>query len=111
MIHPNHGDIVFVPFPFTNLSTISKPRPALVISNCFYKGNDFICFGITSNLNHLESIPFENSDLVHGKIAVTSAIMYQKIYTLHKSLITRRIAVIKADILDKAIEEFIKTVK
>ena len=39
------GDVVIVPFPFSDL-TQSKRRPALVISNL--KGNDIILCQITS---------------------------------------------------------------
>jgi len=45
------GDIVLVPFPFSNLSS-AKIRPVLVISNNVYnqKYLDVVVCGITSNL-------------------------------------------------------------
>jgi len=45
------GDIVLVPFPFTNLTT-SKVRPALVLSGALYQGSEpvLILGAITSNL-------------------------------------------------------------
>ena len=63
MIHPDQGEIVMVKdFPFTNLTDFNK-RPALVISKDKYIGDDFVCFGITSNLTHLESLSFDHRDL------------------------------------------------
>lgn len=42
------GDIVVVPFPFSDLST-SKPRPALVLADL--TGQDIILCQITSQFN------------------------------------------------------------
>ncbi|HUZ61507.1 MAG TPA: type II toxin-antitoxin system PemK/MazF family toxin [Hanamia sp.] len=45
------GDIVLVPFPFSDL-TASKVRPAIVISNSTVnKTNDLILAQITSNIH------------------------------------------------------------
>ena len=47
----NHGDVVLVGFPFTNLQTIKK-RPAVVISSAAYQQTrpDVIVLAITSQV-------------------------------------------------------------
>jgi mRNA interferase MazF len=59
MIHYDSGDVVLVPFPFSNLAT-TKKRPAVVISSHIYNilSSDIIIIAITSQtqkiLNHGE---------------------------------------------------------
>lgn len=50
----NYGDIILVPFPFTNQST-SKKRPAVVISSDAYNNDrpDIIFMAVTSQMRHL----------------------------------------------------------
>jgi len=56
--HP--GDVVLVPFPFTDLSSL-KQRPAVVISSDFYNQNepDIIIAAITSQIQrHLGPLDY-----------------------------------------------------
>ena len=50
----NFGDIILVPFPFTD-QTISKKRPAVVVSSDAYNNDrpDIILMAVTSQLRHL----------------------------------------------------------
>jgi len=50
----NFGDIILVPFPFTDQST-SKKRPAVVISSNAYNNDrpDLILMAVTSQMRHL----------------------------------------------------------
>lgn len=85
------GEVVLVPFPFTNLSQ-TKRRPVVVLSNRNYNDatNDFICCAITSNLrNRRNSLLLDPSELVMGSIPKRSRIKYGKVYTLEKSLIVK----------------------
>ena len=92
------GEIVLVPFPFTNLSQ-SKRRPVLVLSNSSHNivSEDFVCCGITSNLNNKNySILLESSDLEEGTIPKKSRIKFDKIFTLEKSLVVKRLGKINS---------------
>jgi len=50
----NFGDIILVPFPFTDQTT-SKKRPAVVISSDVYNNDrpDIILMAVTSQMRHL----------------------------------------------------------
>ena len=50
----NFGDIILVPFPFTDQST-SKKRPAVIISSDAYNNDrpDIILMAVTSQMRHL----------------------------------------------------------
>jgi mRNA interferase MazF len=84
------GDIVVVPFPFTDLSEV-KQRPVFILS----KKNaslDVITCGITSHLKDTEnSILITSDQLASGEIPTTSRIKVDKLFTLESSIILKKI--------------------
>ncbi len=106
------GDIIIVPFPFSNLSSI-KQRPVIVLSKT--KDNevseDIITCGITSNLRGIKhSILIDNSNLEEGKIPKESRVKVDKIFTIEKSIIKKRIARLNKETFEKVKSEFINLV-
>ncbi|MEM2786082.1 MAG: type II toxin-antitoxin system PemK/MazF family toxin [Candidatus Nitrosotenuis sp.] len=92
------GDILLIAFPFNDLTKV-KQRPVLVLSNKNhnYSSNDFICCGITSNLDNKKySIILDKSDMRQGGIPKILRIKFNKIFTLEKSLVIKRIGRINA---------------
>jgi len=84
---PVKGDIVSVPFPFSDLSG-SKKRPALVIAAL--KGDDIILCQITSSsYGDPYSIPLQSGDFVHGSLHKESFIRPNKIFTAEYSIIAK----------------------
>lgn len=79
------GDIVVLPFPFSDL-TSSKRRPALVLANL--RGDDIILCQITSKTfkdDYAKSL--ENSDMLSGSLAVSSNVRPNRLFTTDKKLI------------------------
>ena len=108
----NQGDILIVPFPFSDLTSVRK-RPVLVLSSTKYneEGEDIITCGITSNLKEsVCSVLIENSNLIKGEIPVQSRIKVDKIFTLNKKIILKKIARINLDTLEKVKKEFLNLV-
>lgn len=94
------GDIILVPFPFTDLSS-HKTRPALVVSKK-PNGNDIIVVAITSKATE-KAVPITNESLEDGELPVTSYVRYDKIVTLHTSLVRKTVASLKPMSLRKVI--------
>jgi len=106
------GEIVVVPFPFSDLSSI-KQRPVLILSkNVDNKiSDDIITCGITSNLKDVKySVLIDNADLEKGEIPAKSRIKIDKLFTLDKNIIKKRVAKINKATLFKVKEEFSKLV-
>jgi len=79
------GDIVIVPFPFSDLSQ-SKRRPALVAANL--RGDDLILCQITSqNLSDSYAIAVSNNDFETDLLNEPSNIRPNRIFTADQSII------------------------
>jgi len=106
------GEIVLVPFPFTDMSK-SKLRPVLIISNTSYNriSSDFICCGITSNMNNKKnSILLRDADMKDGVLPKKSRIKFGNIFTLQKDLTVKKIGHINSKKLDIVIRSIIKLI-
>lgn len=87
---PKFGSIVLVPFPFTDLSA-TKVRPALVLSREQNKGDDVILCFISSNTSNTPTscvqISFNDECFSESGLKTASVLRFDKIATLHKSLL------------------------
>jgi mRNA interferase MazF len=79
------GDVVVIPFPFSDLSQ-AKRRPALVLAGL--SGEDIILCQITSrNTRDSYSIPLLDSDFHSGSLKVPSNIRPNRIFTADQSIV------------------------
>lgn len=102
----SQGEIILVTFPFTDLRSI-KTRPALVLLT-EAKELDIIIVPITSQRNSYKACKITSSDLVQGKLPVTSYIRYHKVATLHASLIRKRVGLLKVSVFKEVVGLFTK---
>lgn len=106
------GEIIIVPFPFSDLSSI-KQRPVLVLSKSKdnLNSDDIITCGITSNLkNSKYSILITNGDLQKGEIPRESRIKVDKLFTIDKNIIKKKVAMLKKETLDIVKKEFVNLI-
>ena len=90
----NQGDILVVPFPFSDLTSI-RQRPVLVLSKKDYneKCEDIITCGITSNLKDAAcSVLIDDFNLIEGKLPLKSRIKFDKLFTLNKDIVIKKVA-------------------
>jgi mRNA interferase MazF len=82
------GDVVVIPFPFSDLSQ-SKRRPALVIAPL--EGNDIILCQITSkDIKDAYGIPIEDTDFISGGLKQSGNIRPNRLFTADNSIILYR---------------------
>lgn len=88
------GDVVVLPFPFTNLRD-SKKRPALVVASL--KGaDDIILCQITSKTRQDRyAVVLQNQDLKKGTLNVKSVIRPNRLFTADSSLILYKLGTLK----------------
>ncbi len=102
------GEILIVPFPFSDLSSV-KRRPVLVISkNLDNKTSyDLIVAGITSKLKDKKhSVLIDNSNLEKGEIPAQSMIKVNKLFSIEQSIVVKKVANINKEALSKVKKEF-----
>jgi len=95
------GDVVVLPFPFSDLSG-SKKRPALVLTGL--PGNDVILCQITSQFVKDEfAIALCNSDFVSGTLNKPSNIRPNRLFTAEDRIIIRKVGALKPEVHKKVI--------
>jgi len=87
------GDIVLVPFPFTDLSS-AKRRPALLLRNLGEFG-DWLCLPVTTRAAHRESLPLRDEDFADGALLHASWVRLDRPTLLSESIMLGRAATLK----------------
>ncbi len=106
------GEIVIVPFPFSDLSSV-KQRPVLILSknDDNLKSEDLITCGITSNMRDSKySVLISNENLIEGSIPVKSRIKIDKIFTVSKNIIKKSLGRIDDSSFKKVRKEFLELI-
>jgi mRNA interferase MazF len=93
--HYKRGDVVLIPFPFTDLRS-AKQRPALVISPDAFNAtrDDLLVAAITSQIPATlaaDEFLIPAADLTACGLPKPSIIRLLKLVALHRSLVIRRI--------------------
>jgi len=103
------GDVVVIPFPFTDLSG-SKKRPALVVAPL--SGDDIILCMITGQKRTDNyAIPLDSSDFVSGGIKYDSTIRPNRLFTADGNRIIRHAGHISKKKAQEVIEKIIDIIK
>lgn len=100
------GDVVVVPFPFSDL-TQAKRRPALVVAEL--TGDDFILCQITSqNVYDAYAVPLEEAHFQSGGLSKKSNIRPNRIFTADKKILLYKAGHIKKEKIAEIISGIIK---
>jgi len=103
------GDVISVPFPFSDTST-TKKRPALVITES--DNNNIIICPITSKPGRDYEIKLEDEDFRVGKLNLSPCYIRPNIIaTVDKSNVIRYIGKIKDDKLHQVISTIIEIIE
>jgi mRNA interferase MazF len=103
------GDVVVVPFPFSNLRE-SKRRPALVLASL--DGDDLILCQITSQATRDRySMPLGTSDFSEGRLSHPSHIRPNRLFTADQAIVLYKAGSLLASKLDQALERVIKILR
>ena len=81
---PSVGNVVIIPFPYTNLSQ-SKRRPALVLAGAG-RGDFLLCQITSKQYGDLHAVSLKESDFLSGGIKRDSFIRGAKLFTANEAL-------------------------
>jgi mRNA interferase MazF len=103
------GDLVVVPFPFSDLSG-SKIRPALVLADL--RGDDMmICQITTKARGDMFAQLLMPEDFVSGSLPADSYIRPLRVFTVDKRVVFRKTGQITSGRMNKVIDAIIFTLK
>ncbi len=103
------GDVVVVPFPFSDL-TQAKRRPALVVTTL--TGDDLILCQITSQtIADLYAISLRSSDFSEGGLNQASNIRPSRLFTADRAIILYKVGQLKAGKLNEVITKIVEIVQ
>lgn len=99
------GDVVVVPFPFSDL-THAKRRPALVVAEL--EGDDLILCQITSQrIKDKYAVPIEDNDFETGTLKQRSNVRPNRIFTADRHIILYRAGHLKPDKTNEVIKRIV----
>ena len=103
------GDVVVIPFPFSDLSQ-SKRRPALVIAPL--EGNDVILCQITSKtIKDTYAISIDDTDFASGSLRQPANIRPNRLFTADRHIILYKVGSIRKEKLSQVIEKVVQIIR
>ena len=98
------GDLLLIPFPFTDLSA-AKRRPVLALTSPDEYG-DFIALPVTSRPQAVHGLAITTTDFVTGSLPAASWIRTNRIVTLNASLVIKTIGNVSEQVVAAAVARF-----
>nr|NQU91254.1 type II toxin-antitoxin system PemK/MazF family toxin [Bacteroidota bacterium] len=93
------GDVVVLPFPFSDLS-LAKRRPALVLSGLL--GDDIILCQITSQFVKDDyALELNTSDFAIGSLKKPSNIRPNRLFTADRNIVIRKVGTLNPDLYEQ----------
>ncbi|MGP0069421.1 MAG: type II toxin-antitoxin system PemK/MazF family toxin [Isosphaeraceae bacterium] len=89
MVVPSAGEVVLVPFPFSDLSQ-SKVRPAVCLADAG-RGDWVLCQITSSPYGDPSAVPLDATDFTAGGLLVASFARPGKLFTASASLMVRSV--------------------
>ena len=102
------GDVVVVPFPFSDLST-NKKRPALVVAAL--AGDDVILCQITSQtVSDSYAVPLASADFKTGTLRQESNIRPNRLFTADSNIILYRAGALTPEKIKQVVTKIVEIV-
>lgn len=103
------GDVVVLPFPYTDFSGVKK-RPAVMVANL--RGQNVILAQITTNQRNDEDlVSLRKKDFASGSLSADSFIMTSLLFTADASRISYKAGKIKPEKIKEVQERIIEVIR
>ncbi len=109
MARPVRGDVVVVPFPFSDL-TQAKRRPALVLAEL--EGDDLILCQITSRaISDRYAVSLTDADFAQGGLRVESYVRPNRLFTADKAIVLYRVGSLARTKINEVVDRVISILR
>jgi mRNA interferase MazF len=109
VVTPAIGDVVSLPFPFSDLSG-NKRRPAVVVADASH-GEWVLCQITSKAYSDPAAIYIADADFASGSLRVGSFARPAKLFTAHESLFTSHAGVLQPGALERVVEAIIEVIQ
>jgi mRNA interferase MazF len=99
------GDVVFVRFPFSDLSQ-SKLRPALVLAEVD-RGDMILCQITSRDYADCNAVLLQPEDFVQGGLLKVSYVRPSKLFTANHSIVEKVVAHVATDLRRGVVEQIV----
>jgi mRNA interferase MazF len=106
MVTPSVGDVVIIPFPYSDLSQ-SKRRPALVLAGVG-RGDFLLCQITSKQYDDSHALSLNESDFLSGSLKRDSFIRIGKLFTANETLIAEIAGHLKSAKIAEAIAHLVE---
>ena len=103
------GDVVVLPFPFSDLSS-SKKRPALVVTPVEPYNDVILCMITSKSKQDVNSIPLTQADFIAGSLSQDSNIRPNRLFTTDTSIILRTAGKLSTEKMGDVVDEIVQIV-
>jgi len=109
VVAPSAGQVVLVPFPFSDLSQ-SKVRPAVCLAAA---GRDdwVLCQITSSTYGDPLAVPLDAPDFTSGGLLVASFARPGKLFTAHAGLLVRAVGVLTPAAVDRVLSAVVAVLR
>lgn len=111
MINFKKGDVVLLPYPYSDDFSTAKVRPALIISNPDYGLDRFVGVQITSQLSNNEYSYRISKNEVDFDLHKISEVRVNTLVTFSSNLIRKRLGKFNNDSIERVSEMVIELLK
>ena len=111
MVAPAIGQVVLVPFPFSDLAG-AKLRPAVVLADAGRGRDDWVLCQVTSNpYSDPRAIKLGETDFQSGSLQVTSYARPGKLFTANGSLMVSQVGHLKMERVRDIVEAVVSLLR
>lgn len=103
------GDVVVLPFPFSDLSA-SKKRPALVIAAVQTHQDVILCMITSQTARDNSAIPITETDFEQGHLPKESNVRPNRLFTADANLILRTAGKLSSAKIEEVVAEIVKII-
>lgn len=103
------GDVVVLPFPYSDLSQV-KRRPALVVG-LSSRGDIILCQITSKNVADGDAVSLNSTDFASGALSRPSNIRPNKLFTADSQTVLYQVGTVKQPLLDDVIHKIIEVLQ
>ncbi len=103
------GDVVVLPFPFSDLSA-SKKRPALVIASVQPHDDLILCMITSRNTKDDSAVPLARGDFIRGSLPSDSNVRPNRLFTADPEIILRTAGRLSPSKVEASVAEIVRII-